>query len=309
MSSPLGSAVSAFSTTISAPLHGSVVPADLLEDARGRAGEERVQIEKLLADLDRRARELTTARDEARLRAAELAVRRDELVERLAGLDRERRQTLAEVRRQGDVLLDEGRRAIENAVREIRSTQGLKTVVRTARDRLERLARDLPADGSEGVKPPGFRPAAGQRVRIPHLGLIGRVLEVRGERLVADADGLRLTVPVDTVMPLEGDAPTPATETVDAGSWTWEGAATGTSHEIDLRGERGEEAWERLDRFLDRAIPSGLETVLVIHGTGTGRLRDHLHAQLRGDPRVASFTEAGPGRGGAGATQVVLAGD
>ncbi|RKZ16053.1 hypothetical protein DRQ50_06710, partial [bacterium] len=285
------------------------LPADLLADARTRAGEERVQIEKLLADLDRRARELTSARDGARQREAELTLRNDELTRRLDGLDRERRQALAEVRRQGEGLLGEGRRAIENAVREIRAAAGEKAVVRTARDRLARLAEDLPPEDERDGPPPGYEPEVGQRVRIAHLGLIGRVREVRGDKLVADADGLRLTVPVDSVLPLEGDAPTPSRQVVDQGTWSWQGADEAAAHEIDLRGERGESAWERLDRLLDRAIPSGLETINVIHGTGTGRLRDYLHERLGRDPRVASFAEAGPGRGGAGATRVVLGGD
>jgi DNA mismatch repair protein MutS2 len=60
--------------------------------------------------------------------------------------------------------------------------------------------------------------------------------------------------------------------------------------------------------MIDRAIPAGLAVINVIHGFGTGRLRDHLHARLAADPRVASFREAGPGQGGGGATLVHLSG-
>ena len=88
----------------------------------------------------------------------------------------------------------------------------------------------------------------------------------------------------------------------------WEGEVPDAPHEIDLRGLTGEEGWEQLDKLIDRAIPAGLETVNVIHGFGTGRLRDHVHARLKSDARVASFKEAGPGRGGGGATQVFLQG-
>ena len=73
-----------------------------------------------------------------------------------------------------------------------------------------------------------------------------------------------------------------------------------------MRGETGEEGWQRLDKLIDRAIPAGLESVHVIHGFGTGRLRDHLYACLKRDPRVKSFAEAGPGQGGGGATVVTL---
>ena len=93
-----------------------------------------------------------------------------------------------------------------------------------------------------------------------------------------------------------------------SGEWAWHSNMTGAEPEIDLRGETGEEGWERLDKLIDRAIPAGLEVINVIHGFGTGRLRDHLHERLKNDPRVVSFKEAGPGQGGGGATLVTLGG-
>jgi len=93
-----------------------------------------------------------------------------------------------------------------------------------------------------------------------------------------------------------------------SGLWSWQGDAPEASHELDLRGETGAEGWERLDRMIDRAIPAGLDVVSVIHGFGTGRLRDYLYAKMKKDSRIESFGEAGRGRGGAGATRIVLKG-
>jgi len=279
---------------------------ELLARARTRAGEERVQVETLLADLDRRARELADAREELRLVEGRVRDRDRDLTAPLEELEREQRRVLDEARREAEDLVREGRRAIENSVREIRSSGADRAVVRTARDRLERLGR---AAGSAPATPPGPADVAvGDRVRIPHLNLTGRVLEVRGERIVADAQGLRLTVGIGEVRLPDGpaDAPADETPTGSAGGWGWEGEPSAAPHEIDLRGLTGEEGWARLDRLLDRAIPAGLAVVHVIHGFGTGRLRDHLHARLAADPRVASFREAGPGRGGGGATRVEI---
>jgi DNA mismatch repair protein MutS2 len=79
-------------------------------------------------------------------------------------------------------------------------------------------------------------------------------------------------------------------------------------HELDLRGMTGQEGWEHLDKLIDRAIPTGLSTLNVIHGFGTGRLRDYLYIQLKRDSRVANYREAAPGQGGGGATLVSLVG-
>jgi DNA mismatch repair protein MutS2 len=282
------------------------LPPDLLERARAMAGEERVQIETLLADLDRRARELAETTRRLRLSEERARTRAAELESRLAGLDAERRRVLESTRREAEDLVREGRRAIENAVREIRSSGADRTVVKTARDRLENLAPPARQDPAAPAAPAEIR--VGDRIRIPHLNLTGRVLEVRGGRIVADAQGLRMTLGSESVRPLAGDeeAADDSGTTASTAGWGWRGETPDAPHEIDLRGMTGDEGWVRLDKLLDRAIPAGLETVNVIHGFGTGRLRDFLHARLKADPRVASFAEAGPGRGGGGATRVFL---
>ena len=294
------------------------LPADLIARARSRAGHERVQVEQLLVDLDRRARELLTAGQQAREAAAAAEAREAELAERLRGLERERRQVLAEARREVEKAVRDGRRAIENAVREIRAEQGAAPAVRRARDRVAELERT--AGGADSADAPvpdaaGFAPQVGDRVRIPHLNLVGRVVEVRGGRLVAEADGLRLTLGPDAVRPLDGPAgadgqlaeAAAATGTGEgattAGGWAWQGEAPAAEPVLDLRGQTGEEGWQRLDQLLDRAIPAGLGAVEVIHGRGTGRLREYLQARLRADRRVASFKEDSAG----GVTVVRLA--
>jgi DNA mismatch repair protein MutS2 len=295
-------------------------PVDLLARARTMAGEEQVQVERLLADLDRRARELATAEVGVRQEATIAARRNAELEERLKGLKQESREMMRNARREAEELVRDGRRTIENVVREIRTADADKTVVKSARDRIDRLGEQLRQSGDEGADagPPTSREVVvGQRVRIPHLGLIGNVVEVRGNRLVALAEGLRLNLTLAAVRHLDhetaGSPPASGPGAgshvpVDAGSWTFQsGDQTGAEHEIDLRGENGEEGWQRLDKLIDRSIPAGLEVIHVIHGFGTGRLRDHLYERLRRDPRVKSIAEAAPGEGGGGATRVTLA--
>ena len=216
------------------------------------------------------------------------------------------------MRREGQRAVADGRRALEAAIREMRARGADKPSVVTARDRLAELEAKVQVE-EERRSAADWVPAVGAKVRIPHLNLVGVVLEVRGQKLVADADGLRLTLGLDAVRASDVAAPDPtarddAPRPVDAGSWSWQGEAPEVSPEIDLRGERADEGWERLDRLIDRAIPAGLKSIHVIHGFGTGRLREFLHERMKADPRVASFREAPPNQGGGGATQVTLSG-
>ena len=75
---------------------------------------------------------------------------------------------------------------------------------------------------------------------------------------------------------------------------------------LDLRGARVDEALDALGRYLDDASLAGLEQVLIIHGLGTGALRDAVRTQVAGHPLVKSFRAGERGEGGDGATIVRL---
>lgn len=280
---------------------------ELLDRARRLVGEERYQLERLLQDLARRAGDLAASTEAAQRYEEAARHRQDELDTRLAGLDRELKQQRSAVRREGEDLVRQWRRKLEQAVREIRSQEAGKAVVQQAKHALDEVSRALPAAPSAPATGP-TELRVGDSVRVPHLGLKGRVVEVRGDKVGVLADGLRVSVERRAVELTETtaatDAPRDPTET--AGFWTWAQDDPGIPPELDLRGLRGDEAWERVDRLLDRAVPVGLDSVTIVHGMGTGRLRDHLLACLASDPRVAAFHPAGREQSNVGATVIHL---
>jgi DNA mismatch repair protein MutS2 len=79
--------------------------------------------------------------------------------------------------------------------------------------------------------------------------------------------------------------------------------------ELDLRGQRAEDALEMLERYIEKAYMAGLPFVRIIHGKGTGKLRQEVRAALKGHPHVSSYEEGGDKEGGAGVTVAKLAGD
>ncbi|MBO5845491.1 MAG: Smr/MutS family protein, partial [Clostridia bacterium] len=76
--------------------------------------------------------------------------------------------------------------------------------------------------------------------------------------------------------------------------------------EIDLRGKTGDEAWSAVDKYFDEAQLSGFSSVRLIHGKGTGALKNALWAYLKADKRVASFRIGKYGEGDGGVTVVEL---
>jgi DNA mismatch repair protein MutS2 len=78
------------------------------------------------------------------------------------------------------------------------------------------------------------------------------------------------------------------------------------SSELDLRGQRYEEALTNLDRYLDASLLAGLNTVTIIHGIGTGAIRNGVQQYLKRNRHVKSYNYAPANQGGTGATIVNL---
>ena len=82
--------------------------------------------------------------------------------------------------------------------------------------------------------------------------------------------------------------------------------STRASSELDLRGQRYEEALTNLDRYIDSSLLAGLNTVTIIHGIGTGAIRNGVQQYLKRNRHVKSYNYAPANQGGTGATIVHL---
>ena len=285
------------------------LPDSLLHQARERVGEDRFQVERLLTELSTRARRLADTEVELSAARARAETKDKELKERLAGLKKERAALLEKSRREGEDLLQEGRRTLERIVKDIRSGSADSTSIKAGRDALQNFGKGLPEKPAKPVKRDFTE---GDRIRIPHLGLVGVVMEARSGRYVVDANGMRLTLDRDAVEPLDKASSPQESSPSDSLSksppaWYWQNSSGPVEQEIDLRGYRIEEGWDTLDRLLDRAIPAGTHEIRVIHGHGTGQLRAYLRQRLKNDPRVGSYGDAPPDQGGDGCTVLRLA--
>ena len=221
-----------------------------------------------------------------------------------------------------------GRGTSRNDVAGIRQRLERETVTAPAIDdamaRTERHARP-PARGRAGRAEPASRRAPeawrlGDRARSRTGGWEGRIaaLEKGGTRATLEAGGMRVSVDVDDLEPAvgggAGDGPGRRRRLAGAGrdaagrrrrACSCRGRGSVASS-LDLRGARVDEALEALSRYLDDAALAGLDQVPIIHGLGTGALRDAVRAQPRDHPLVKSFRAGERGEGGDGATIVRL---
>jgi DNA mismatch repair protein MutS2 len=139
--------------------------------------------------------------------------------------------------------------------------------------------------------------AVGQRVRVGGASA-GEVLELRGDGKVAVRVGaMRMVVDAATVVPVGGESPAPPEPARPAAASDVDAAS-----EIDLRGMTGDEAEAATLSAVDAAVLGDLPYLRIIHGMGTGVVRERVQRVLRGDRRVAGFAFAPRNQGGTGVT-------
>lgn len=154
----------------------------------------------------------------------------------------------------------------------------------------------------------------GQAVYVTSLRSLGTVLSINGNRVNVDINGLTATVKVSELqsttreegnkLAREQKASMPKTRKRMGGSAVQRQKEVRT--EINILGQTVDEATVSVGRFIDQALLGGVNQVRIIHGKGTGALREGVHQYLRTLPHVAHFETAGYDEGGAGATNVVL---
>ena len=160
--------------------------------------------------------------------------------------------------------------------------------------------------------PPGFNPQIGDRIRIPKIGQKAEVISKVDENgnLNVKFGMMKMTVALADIESLTGEKAAPAEKKSGAkvaGKVITRSSVVAirtSANTVDIRGQRVENAEPELERGIGRAYESGI--MWVIHGKGTGKLREGVHAFLGYHPQVARFELAGEKDGGGGVTIAYL---
>jgi DNA mismatch repair protein MutS2 len=291
------------------------VAEDVLADAEQAVPDTERQLDALLADVEARARSLAereSAVGEAEAAAAtertRLDARAQDAAERERGVRDRERSLDAKAREQARAYLLSARKTVESALGQARAAVDEATA-REARRMLERAISEV-KEGDQAEERSGgpVEVEVGYRVRTAD-GMTGRVGELRDDgAVVLETGSLRIIVrPEQIVEVLGGAAASPTAASATAASPTARLSDRPTAGtEVSLRGLRADEAEAILERALDAAVLDDLPYLRIIHGKGTGALRELVQRMLQHDPRVARFGLAPANQGGSGVTVVEL---
>jgi DNA mismatch repair protein MutS2 len=294
------------------------LPESIVADARSRLTEAQRSFEATLAAIKATEGETSEALDRARaaeLRAADALRTADEERRRAR---REREEHVRAARVEADRVVEDLRTELAETRRSLERETVTAGSLDAAVSRAEAIAGRLPVVEAVPVSVPSepITWRVGDRARSRSGGWEGRLaaMDKGGRRGTLEAGGMRVQVDLDDLEPALGRPGTSAEGASGAAN-----AAAGTNaaglrlerarsvaSSLDLRGARVEEALEALGRYLDDASLAGLGSATIIHGLGTGALRDAVRDAVDTHPLVRSARPGERGEGGDGATIVTF---
>ncbi|GAA5037561.1 endonuclease MutS2 [Marivirga lumbricoides] len=293
------------------------IPHELIEAAKGKIGEERVNYDRLLNDLGKEKRQLEQKTKEIAQKELTLEKSAKEYQELNSFINEQKKSIIVEAKQQAKSILKEANKRVEQAIREIKESQADKAKTQQAREQLKQFEAKVELSAQEKNKPKvaqkdSYQPAkgdikVGDFVQIKGQGTIGEVLSLGNKEAEIMLGDLKSKVKLNRLERMSKNAVKKEHKrSISGGSTGMIERSTNFRQQLDVRGQRAEEAISSVDKFIDDAMVLGYHEVSILHGRGDGILRKFIRDYLRQYNYVKALKNEHEERGGDGITLVTL---
>jgi len=312
------------------------LPDDVIAEASEKVGSDYIDMDKYLQDIVRDKRYWESKRQNIRQREKRLEDVIAHYETDLEAVNKQRKEIMREAKEEAKRILADANARIENTIREIKEAQAEKERTKQIRSTLEefkasvsevndeddKIARKMAKlkerqDKKKEKKPQASNNtfnkdviAVGDAVRLKGQTSAGSVMEIHGKQALIAFGMIKSTVKLDMLEKVsKNQLKQEARKSTFVSTETTDGMREkklNFKQEIDVRGMRGDEALQAVTYFIDDAIQVGVNRVRILHGTGTGILRQIIRDYLKGIPGVENFQDEHVQFGGAGITVVEL---
>jgi DNA mismatch repair protein MutS2 len=306
------------------------LPESVIAEATEKAGKDLVDMDKYLQDIVRDKRYWEAKRQNIRQKEKRLEEITEKYEQELTLLAKEKKEAMKEAKRESKRLLEQANSAIENTIRKIKEAQAEKIQTKEVRKefeqfkenfdseeiddtafnkRIERLRKLKKGKEKTSGKEEKESIKIGSTVRVKGQDGYGQVIEIKKDNVVIALGQFKLPAKLDQLEIVSNNKIKKENRNKNSYiiSSTIEDIRERNlnfKREIDVRGMRGDEALQAVTYFIDDAIIVNVEQVRILHGTGTGILRELIRKYLKTIPTVSSFADEHVQFGGAGITVV-----
>jgi len=281
------------------------LPDKIIEEARSLLDEDELVVEEIIADLNDKRRYYEEKNMELEKLEARLEKEKEELEEEKEKLEKDKKKILEETREQARRELRQAQAKAKRILSELKNkdfanrpdVDRLETEINQEMKNMEKKLK-TETDNRDKDKEISHDFQPGEEVRINSLSQTGEIIELDDSKKEATVQAGIMQVTVD-----QADlSPTPDEKKEDNKTFKKYQVKKNksVSNSLDIRGKRYEEAQQIVDKYLDDAFLAGLTEVEIIHGKGSGALREAVAELLDESPHVKSYRTGGEGEGGLG---------
>ncbi len=278
----------------------------VIDIAQTHVGGQREDLNQVIAGLEGQRREQSEKAAEADRLVKQAEFLYDQVAQKADKLRSQERELKQQQEAAVQAAIAAAKAEIAQVIRTLQRGNVTAQAAQQATGQLEQLSdKHLPSQQKPPKAKRGWIPKVGDRVRVPRLGQKADVLSIDndGESLTVRFGLMKLTVTMAEVESLQGEKVQPVERAPKALPPPPPTPLIKTSQNtVDIRGQRVMDA----EIELDQAIAQGDRAIWIIHGHGTGKLREGVHGFLKQHGRVASFELAPKAEGGSGVTIVHL---
>ena len=305
----IGTAGSSFAIEIARKIG---LPEDVIAAASEMVGAEQVDFDKHLQDVARDKRYWENKRQQVKdkeKRLQQLTERYEQLIE---GMRVKEKETLRQAKQEAAEILSQANKEIEKTIRIIKETQADKEATRKSREEVGKLREKMERGAQQTAPKKQQKPLeVGEHVQIVGQNVIGKLLEIQGKAAIVAFGQIKSTVALNRLervsagqakqaeQRIAAQRSSNATEDIRNRQLTFK-------QEIDVRGMRVDEALQAVVYFIDDAAMVSAPQVRILHGTGTGALRQAIRDYLHQASMVKSYRDEHVQFGGAGITVVEM---
>ncbi len=291
----------------------------LVTAAKSEINPDDLRADKLLDDIRKERNRTAREREKLEKARAKLEKQTLELEKRLEKIEDERRETLAKARAEGELEVAVLRSNIDSLKSHLKKAKQPLTAIKAIEAKMEKIEEKTEAPVER--KPSGSSDQVfklGERVTVSTLNAEGVITALGESDAEIQIGSLRVRAGFDELIKKSSQK-----SKVESGALRVEGVSKSQNSndlrpatldlgkspgiELNLRGKLVDDGLDELERYLEKAYTARLLYVRIIHGKGTGRMRDAVRDALKGSSYVSSFEEPKDGEGGAGVTIAKIA--